>query len=196
MHDDARVGEWGRQQRFASQGAVRDELAVSRLLNRECEHIEGDMRTLRLGRQFDRVFVHDAVCYMTTSADLRSAMETAFLHCRPGGAALFAPDYVKETFRPGSDGGGHDGEGRALRYLEWMWDPDPDDTTYTVDYAYLLRDVDGSVRVEHDRHIEGLFPRSEWLRLLSEVGFSPRVVPFDLSDDPTRTYEAFVGVKA
>ena len=36
-------------------------LASSRALNPECEHIQGDMRTVRLGRQFDAVFVHDAV---------------------------------------------------------------------------------------------------------------------------------------
>ena len=29
-------------------------LQVSRALNPECEHVEGDMRTVRLGRQFDR----------------------------------------------------------------------------------------------------------------------------------------------
>ncbi len=73
-------------------------LAESRALNLECEHRLGDMRTLRLGRAFDAVFVHDAVCYMTTEADLRRAMETAWVHCRPGGAALFAPDYVREHF--------------------------------------------------------------------------------------------------
>src|SRR5512145_3067765 len=99
-----------------------------------------DMRTIRLGREFDAVFVHDAVCYMTTEADLRLAIETAFLHCRPGGAALFAPDYVAENFKPGTDHGGHDSaDGRAVRYLEWTWDPDPQDTTYLVDYAFLLR---------------------------------------------------------
>src|SRR5512140_402509 len=36
-------------------------LAVSRQLNPECEHLEGDMRTVRLGRVFDVVLVHDAV---------------------------------------------------------------------------------------------------------------------------------------
>src|SRR5919106_5263370 len=132
--------------------------AVSRALNPECEHPPGDMRSVRLGRQFDAVFVHDAVCYMTTEADLRMAIETAFVHCRPGGAALFAPDHVRETFRPSTDHGGSDGDSRGLRYLEWTWDPDPSDTTYLVDYAYLLRTGD-VVRVEHDRHVEGLFAR-------------------------------------
>ena len=42
-------------------------------------------------------------------ADLRRAMETAWVHCRPGGAVLFAPDYVRENF-PGAltDDGGCD----------------------------------------------------------------------------------------
>src|SRR6185436_20585470 len=60
-------------------------LRVSRALNPDCEHVEGDMRTVRLGREFDCVFVHDAVVYMTTEDDLRRAIETAYLHCKPGG---------------------------------------------------------------------------------------------------------------
>jgi hypothetical protein len=170
-------------------------LAVSRALNPDCEHVEGDMRRVRLGCQFDCVFVHDAVCYLATDDDLRRAMETAFVHCRPGGPALFAPDYVRENFRPSTDHGGHDGEERSLRYLEWVWDPDPTDTTYLVDYAYLLRATDGTVRVEHDRHIEGLFARAEWLRLLSEVGFQPTVVPFGPIDPDPCQYEVFIGKK-
>ena len=93
-------------------------------------------------------------------ADLRRAMETAWVHCRPGGAVLFAPDYVRENF-PGAltDDGGCDEPplpgaagmcARGLRYVEWVWDPDPGDTHYFVDYAFLLRDRDGSARVDHD----------------------------------------------
>jgi hypothetical protein len=168
-------------------------LAVSRALNPECEHVQGDMRTVRLGRLFDCVFVHDAVCYMTTEADLRSAMETAFVHCAPGGAALFCPDHVRENFpTTTTDHGGHDAGRRGLRYLEWTWDPDPADTTYQVDYAYVLREADGSTRVEHDRHVEGLFPRADWLRLLSEIGFTPTVVPFDHSELEPGSYQIFL----
>lgn len=151
-------------------------LAVSRARNPECEHLQGDMRTLRLGRLFDAVFLHDAVMYMTTEADLRSAMETAFAHCKPGGVALFEPDYVHESYKPETDHGGHDGPDRAMRYLEWHWDPDPDDTVMTVDYAFLLREADGSVRIAHDRHLEGLFSRDTWFRLLRETGFEPKSV--------------------
>ena len=170
-------------------------LDVSRALNPECEHVQGDMRTVRLGREFDAVFVHDAVVYMTNEADLRRAIETAFVHCRPDGVVLFAPDHVRENFRPGTDHGGHDGVGRAMRYLEWTWDPDPADTTYTVDYTYVLRERDGTVQAVHDRHLEGLFSRADWLRWLSEAGFVPQVVPIDHSGLEPGSYEAFVGHK-
>jgi SAM-dependent methyltransferase/predicted enzyme related to lactoylglutathione lyase len=160
-------------------------LEVSRALNPECEHFEGDMRSVRLARLFDCVFVHDAVSYMTCEADLRGVVETAFAHCRPGGGALFVPDYVRESFAPATDCGGHDGDERGLRYLDWVWDPDPDDDTYLVDYAYLLRDEHGQVHVEHERHVEGVFATELWLRLLRETGFEARTAPFEHSEvDP------------
>ena len=116
------------------------------------------MRTVRLGRQFDAVFVHDAVCYMTTESDLRQAIDTAFAHCKPGGVALFCPDYTRENFEAGAEHGGEDDGTRGMRWLSWQWQRDPHDTTYFVDYAYLLRENDGSVHVEHDRHLEGCLP--------------------------------------
>ncbi len=168
-------------------------LAHSRALNPECEHLSGDMRTIRLGRRFDRVFVHDAVCYMTTPDDLLRAMETAFVHCRPGGLALFAPDYVRETFEESTDdGGANAADGRGLRYLEWVHDPDPADTMYTVDYAHMLRTIDGGVRVEHDRHVEGLFSRDAWIDLMRRAGFEPRIVPF-VHSEVDRVLDVFVG---
>ena len=99
---------------------------------------------------------------------------------------------MKEKFAGSTDWGGHDGEREAVRFLEWAWDPDPADTTYLVDYTYVLRDRDGSVRVEHDRHVEGIFPRELWLRLLREAGFEPSVLPFDHSELEPGSYELFV----
>jgi SAM-dependent methyltransferase len=171
-------------------------LKLSRSINPELEHKRGDMRTVRLGQEFDAVFVHDAVTYMTTEDDLRAALETAFVHTRPGGVALFAPDYTRETFEVHEDCGGHDDpqSKRGLRYLEWTSDPDPNDSQYDVDFALLLRDRDGSVRVERDHHVEGLFPRATWLRLLHDAGFRARRVPFKHSELLV-TLEVFVGVK-
>lgn len=170
-------------------------LRVSRALNPECEHVEGDMRVVRLGRHFDRVVVQDAIGYMTTTHDLRQAMRTAFVHCAAGGAALFAPDYVRETFRPSTQHGGHDGDLRSLRYLEWTWDPDPSDSTYTVDIACLLREGSGSVVVEQERQVLGVFARAEWLRLLGEVGFDARAVPYPHGGPGPPSNDVFLAVK-
>jgi SAM-dependent methyltransferase len=146
-------------------------LDVSRRLNPECDHHQGDMRTVRLGRSFDGVFVHDAVDYMTSEDDLRRAVETAFVHTRPGGIAVFVPDHIAETFEAGSDHGGSDGaDGRGVRYLEWTWDPDPNDTWTLTEYAFLLREVDGSVRAVHETHRTSLFGREVWLGLLGDCG--------------------------
>jgi SAM-dependent methyltransferase len=148
-------------------------LAVSRTLNPDCEHIVGDMRTLRLERRFDVVLVHDAIMYATTRADLVATLKTAAEHCRAGGTVAVLPDYVRETFTEGTDEGGDDApDGRGLRYLEWRTDPDPADDTYVVDYAFLLRAADRSVTVAHDRHVEGLFPRAVWLECFSEARLS------------------------
>ena len=170
-------------------------LAISKRLNPECEHVQGDMRTVRLGREFDAVFVHDAVCYMTSAAELRAAIKTAAVHCAPGGAVLFAPDHVRENFREETDHGGHDRDGRGMRYLEWKWDPDPSDTTYTVDYAVMLRERDGSVRVEHDRHVEGVFARADWIRWLADAGLTPTRIIVDHSELEPGSYEVFVSVR-
>ncbi|MFB3905095.1 MAG: trans-aconitate 2-methyltransferase [Acidobacteriota bacterium] len=164
-------------------------LAVSRALNPECEHILGDMRSVRLGRVFDAVFIHDAVMCMSTPEDLRRAIETAFYHCRIGGAASFVPDSTRETFKPSTDHGGRDGARGGIRYLEWMIDPDPDDHRYDVHYAMIIRENGKPVRYEHDYHSLGLFSRGEWIFIMSDVGFKPKV----LCDAEGR--DIFVGVR-
>lgn len=170
-------------------------LKVSAGINPTVEHVVGDMRSVRLGRQFDAVLIQDAVSYMVTERDLRMALLTAFEHLRVGGAAIFAPDHIRETFRPTTDCGGHDGPRRALRYVEWLWEPDGADTSYTQDFAYLLRESDDSVRVEHDRHLMGLFDRASWLNALREVGFHSHAVVFDHSEIPSGSHEIFVAAK-
>ena len=154
-----------------------DMLAVSRNLNPELEHVQGDMRSLRLGRTFDVVFIHDAIMYCTRADDARAALRTAVAHCRPGGTVMIAPDCVRETFQPETSTGGEDGaDGRALRYMDWTFDPDPNDTTFETLYAIVTRDATGETRMELDRHVQGLFGEAEWAAWLSELAAPPRIV--------------------
>jgi SAM-dependent methyltransferase len=145
-------------------------LALSREINPDAEHVEGDLRSLRLARVFDAVLVHDAIMYMTTEADLQAAIKTAYVHTRPGGAAIFAPDLFRETFVEETELIAGDDGTRALRGMSWMWDPVANDTTFAVDYTFLLRDG-SSVRAVHDRHIEGMFSQQTWRDLLAGAGF-------------------------
>jgi hypothetical protein len=145
-------------------------LELSRELNPGVEHVEGDMRDLRLGRTFDAVIVHDAITYMTSETELRAAFATAWVHLRPGGAALFMPDWVLDSYQPGTEHGGHDDGARGLRYLEWDRPVEADGHTVRTDYVLVTRDGD-EVEVSHDVHTLGIFARSTWLDLLADAGF-------------------------
>lgn len=170
-------------------------LRVSRKLNPECRHVLADMRTVRLGRTFDAVFVHDAVSYLTTPRDLTRLFRTAWVHLRKGGCALIVPDYFKETYHPVTRHGGHDCGKKSMRYLEWHFDPNPGDHTIECHFAYLFKDQRGRVRVEHDRHVMGLFPKAVWLQLLRRAGFRAQVIPISHSETEPGTYQALAAVK-
>lgn len=151
-------------------------LAISQALNPGVEHLQGDMRSLRLGRTFDVVLIHDAIVYMTSRDDLLAALRTAAGHCAPGGVVVVAPDVVRETFAPETTHGGEDGDdGRGARYLEWSYDPDPSDDTTEALYTVVTREADGTVQVTLDRHVEGLFSRAVWLDTFAAVGLDARV---------------------
>lgn len=170
-------------------------LQVSRKLNPECEHIQGDMRSLRLGRVFDAVFIHDAIGYMRTLHDLRRTIQTAYMHCNKGGGAIFTPDYTRETFRSAAYHGGYDGSKRSMRYLQWDRDPDPDDSTYRIDFAYMFSDAAGRVKVEHETHICGLFSIQEWYAAITDAGFEAGSVTIETDQLEPGFYRVFTGRK-
>jgi SAM-dependent methyltransferase len=152
-----------------------DMLAVSQRLNPECEHVQGDMRSARLGRQFDAVLAHDAIDYIITEADLRLVVATAFAHCRPGGMAAFVPDYVKDSFGEltGGGGGGTDQSGRKASFRERTWDPDPSDDWVQAEYEFMLKSADGAVQLIRETHRLGAFSHDTWAMSLCAAGFEP-----------------------
>lgn len=169
-------------------------LEVSKRINPECEHIPGDMRTVRLGRTFDAVFVHDAVAYLTTEDDLSACMSTAYEHLEAGGVALFVPDETTESLDRRASCGGNDAGDRRLRYLEWPGDLRGN----AIDITFVLVMREGEAeRVEVDHHTVGVFPRATWLSLLDATGFEPLALPYRHSDfGPASRYELFCGIRA
>jgi SAM-dependent methyltransferase len=150
-------------------------LELAQELNPECEFLQGDMRIFALGRTFDAVLVDDAISYMTTRADLRSAFVAAWQHLNPGGVMVVNPDDTKETFvqnctvvTPAAT------ETKPadvdVVFVENIYDPEPEDDHYEGTMVYLIRQ-DGKLRVEIDRHVLGLFSLQVWRDTLTEVGF-------------------------
>ncbi len=169
-------------------------LNVSRRLNPECVHVQGDMRAISLGREFDSVFIHDAISHMISKDDLCKAIDTAYKHCRKGGVALFCPDYTYETFTSTTATGGTDLGDRGLRYLEWTLPDDSAINSYSMYMIYLFRTAGGVVRSELDRMRCGLFKQEDWLAFLSNGGFTPEILRYPDPSEHANPY-MFLGVK-
>jgi len=153
-------------------------LALSRRLNPGVEHIVGDMRTVRLGRRFKAVLIHDAISYMLTEDDLRATFHTAAAHLEPGGVIVTSPDRFRDTFVPPAIGQAIHSDGETeLTYFAYTYDPDPEDTTIETIMFYVIRNASG-LRTEQDRHVNGLFPLQTWIDLLNEAGFEVEQRPY------------------
>lgn len=158
-------------------------LAVSRKLNPELAHIQGDMRTVAAGKEYDLVFIHDAIMHFTEKAELLAVMENAKKHLHEDGILFIMADQFTETFQPTTNHGGTDSGGRGMRYLEWTFDSNPHDHVTETEYLYILKDSGGITR-EHDSTRSGLFSMVEWQALLEEAGFDAEFEPVEYSSEP------------
>lgn len=147
-------------------------LAHSMRLNPRVKHLVGDMRTIRLGRTFAAVLIHDAISHMLTQDDLAAAFATAAAHLEPGGILITTPDHYRETFSsPQVECVTHTRGDTQLTYTHYAHAPGPDDTSVENIIVYFIREQ-GRLRIEHDRLITGLFPRETWARLMAGAGFA------------------------
>ena len=165
-------------------------LAQSRLRNPGREHVLSDMRSMRLGRQFDAVLLHDAVMYMSTPECLASAVATAASHLREGGGLLLVPDVVEEGFFEHAVSGGATEGSRSVQLLEWHWDPVQGDGSYRAEFSLLLREG-GVVQAVHESHVLGLHSAEAYAAALSAAGF--KLVAPRLDDVHWESGELFLG---
>lgn len=138
-------------------------LEVSQRRNPGVRHLQGDMRSLRLGERFDAVLLHDAAAYLLTPTEVGQALETAARHLEPGGLLLVQPDYVQESF-PGDHTAHHDC-GETADVLEWCRQIGPE----RLETVYVLLFPDG--RTVRDTHGMGIYPRAFWLEMMKAAGF-------------------------
>lgn len=165
-----------------------DMLAVSRQLNPDCEHLQGDMRTLDAGAGYDLVFIHDAITYFKEADDLLKTFRNAKRHLNADGLLLIMTDQFTETFTGGTSHGGIDKGDRGMRYLEWTYDRDPNDHMTETHYLYMMRNEEGKVFTESDSSQTGLFSIPEWKGLLKEAGFFAVFEPVRYSTEAGEYY--------
>jgi SAM-dependent methyltransferase len=146
-------------------------LANAKKLNPECDFHRKDMRNFNLDRQFDSVFINDAITYMKTERELRRVFGMAYKHLRPGGVMISYPDRCEERFNQNETTvWTSKRRGMDLTFVENNYDPNPKDQTYESTFVYLIR-TKGKLRIEHDFHVCGLFALDVWRRLLGKAGF-------------------------
>lgn len=167
-------------------------LAQAQALNPECTFVQGDMRTLRLGRTFDAVLMDDAISYMNCLGDFVAALRTAHAHLNPGGVLIATPDVTTETFRQNDTSSTTAArDGLDVVFVENVYDPDPTDEQYETTVLYLIREH-GHLRIKTDHWTLGLFSLDTWRQVLRDTGFEVHEGLYSSGEDE---YTVFACVK-
>ncbi len=152
-------------------------LEMARSRHSDVEYIEDDMRTVRLGREFDAVAIPDGIDYMSSLSELRMAVETAATHLKPGGVLLV----VGKTLEIFSDNNfAYTGEKDGLRVtlLEDNYVNRYCPNTYEATLVYLIRRK-GDLTIHTETHLLGLFSQEAWEKVFAEAGFAVRETDLD-----------------
>jgi len=136
----------------------------------EVEYIEGDMRTLRLGREFDAVAIPDSIDYMASLPELRLAIETAVAHLRPGGVLLVVGK-TAEIFRENNFAYAGERDDLQVTVLENNYVNPYRPGTYEATLVYLIRRR-GELTVQTECHRLGLFAREVWEKVFAQAGLT------------------------
>jgi SAM-dependent methyltransferase len=145
-------------------------LERARLRHPDVEYIEGDMRTARLGREFDVVVIPDSIDYMSSFAELRMAIGTAVAHLKPGGILLVVGK-TREIFRDNNFAYTGEREDLHVTVLENNYVNRYRPDTYEATLVYLVRRR-GDLTIHTERHVLGLFPQEAWESVFEEAGLT------------------------
>jgi SAM-dependent methyltransferase len=159
-------------------------LRLAHRLNTQVVYMQGDLRTVRLHRSFDAVIAADAIDYMLTADDLRSAFSTAYEHLRPGGVfCTYAEITPGSWLQNETDVCIHESGTTEIVFVDNRYDPDATDSTVEDLHVHIMR-VSGRLHIEADRHVLGIFGLDVWRSLLVEVGFDVRLLERDADGIP------------
>ncbi|MBN1120638.1 MAG: class I SAM-dependent methyltransferase [Anaerolineae bacterium] len=175
-------------------------LDKARAAHPDIEYLEGDMRTLRLNRQFDAVVIPDSIDYMTSLDDLRQAIQTAVMHLKMGGVLLVVAK-TEETFQNNNFAYTGEKDGIHVTLFENNYITPFRPNTYEAALVYLIREQ-GELTIHTDRHVLGLFSLAAWEKVFMDAGIAIQRTNLDgiydpyLLNDGDYPLTIFVGQKA
>ena len=70
-------------------------LSLSKKLNPDVIHYQGDMRNIRLDQIYDAVLIHDSISYLLNEQELFDTFVTAKHHLRKDGVLLLGPGHLR-----------------------------------------------------------------------------------------------------
>ena len=153
-------------------------LKLARTLNPEAFYYKGDMRSIRLNKQFDAVIILDSIIAMCTEEDLRKAFLTAYAHLKTQGVFLTLAEIQSDNFRQNrTECRTCTTDGKDIVFIENSFDPDPQDTEFEETLIFLIRKK-GKLSIHIDRSKGGVFDIETWHRHLNEVGFEVKKMEF------------------
>jgi ubiquinone/menaquinone biosynthesis C-methylase UbiE len=151
---------------------------------------EADMKTLRLGKQFDVILcLLGSIGYVKTPARLEKTMQNFSKHLRKGGLALIEPSHAKSAYVTGEPRittyDGKDAKIARVNYTNFR------QTTAVLNMHILIAERGKDVKYFIDRHELGLFGINNTLRAMKAAGLKSKYLKNGLM--PGR--ELFVGIK-
>jgi len=152
-------------------------LDQARAAHPDIEYLEGDMRTLRLNRQFDAVAIPDSIDYMVSPTDFQQAIQTAVEHLKFGGVLLVVGKMM-ESFHDNNFAYTGEKSGVHVTVLENNYINSYRPNTYEATLVYLIRQH-GELTIHTDHQVLGLFSQATWEKVFKEAGLTMRQVTLD-----------------
>lgn len=145
-------------------------LNKARKAHPDIEYIEGDMRTIRLNRQFDAVAIPDSIDYVASQEDLQQAIQTAVIHLKTGGVLLVVAK-TEEIFQNNNFAYAGEKDGIHVTLLENNHINPFRPNTYEATFVYLIRQQ-GELTIHTDHQVLGLFSQAMWDEVFKNAGIT------------------------
>lgn len=157
-------------------------LNKARKAHPDIEYIEGDMRTIRLNRQFDAVAIPDSLDYMASQEDLQQAIQTAVMHLKTGGVLLVVAK-TEEIFQNNNFAYAGEKDGIHMTLLENNYINPFRPNTYEATFVYLIRQQ-GELTIHTDHQVLGLFSQAMWDEVFKNAGMTMQKTNLEGIYDP------------